>query len=317
MLTSIPVFTSVQGKAEILGAYQAILDKWPVSYKELMIPTSFGDTHVIASGPKDAPPVVLLHALLATATSWYRNVEALSESYRVYAVDVIGEANKSCPIKPITSMDDFLQWFTEMIDGLGIDTLYLVGNSYGGFTAAYYAMKLPERILKLVLIGPAATIHSMMPFYVHMFIPKAMYGFFPKLPGVKSTLCRSVDWMHNGLYRDPLWEPLFYRSMVYGGLINRVFPRVYSKEEFAQIKAQKLLILGRKEAIYSNLQAAIRAAWKLIPGVQIELIPDAHHITALAQPEIVNQKILEFFAGYTLSVWEEKTLPVTRESLAH
>ncbi|WP_345297874.1 alpha/beta fold hydrolase [Candidatus Villigracilis affinis] len=118
--------------------------------------------------------------MLASAMSWYRNVDALSQSYRVYAVDVIGEGNKSRPVKPITSLDDFLQWFTEVIDGLGIDTLYLAGNSYGGFTGAYYAMKLPERIRKLVLIGPAATIYKMRPFYTHMFIPKAIYGFSPK-----------------------------------------------------------------------------------------------------------------------------------------
>lgn len=185
MSTYIPVFTSPEGESKILHSYQAILDRWPISYKELAVSTSFGETHVIASGPQGAPTVVLLHALFATAASWYRNVEVLSQTYRVYAVDVRGEGNKSCPVKPITSMDGFLQWFTELIDGLAIDTLYLVGNSYGGFTAAYYAMKLPERIRKLVLIGPAATIHSMMPFYVHMFIPKAMYAFFPKLPGSK------------------------------------------------------------------------------------------------------------------------------------
>ncbi|MBL0348002.1 alpha/beta fold hydrolase [Candidatus Villigracilis affinis] len=158
MSTFIPMFTSSEGEKEVLCAHQAILDQWAPPYKEVTIPTSFGETHVIASGPEDAPPVVLLHALLASAMSWYRNIDALSQSYRVYAVDVIGEGNKSRPVKPITSLDDFLQWFTEVIDGLGIDTFYLAGNSYGGFTGAYYAMKLPERIRKLVLIGPAATI---------------------------------------------------------------------------------------------------------------------------------------------------------------
>jgi pimeloyl-ACP methyl ester carboxylesterase len=261
----------------------------------LTIPTSFGETHVIASGPKNAPPVVLIHALLAASASWYRNVEALAGRYRVYAVDVVGEGNKSCPSKPITSLDDFLHWFKEVIDGLRIDQLYLVGNSYGGFTGAYYAMKLPERIRKLVLIGPAATISPMRPFYTHMFIPKAMYGFFPKLPGVKRVMRSSVNWMHQGLSCDPLWEPFFYLSMVYGGLINRVLPRVYSRQEFSQIKAQVLLILGEKEAIYNNLQWAIRSARELIPNVEIEVIPDAHHITALAQPDLVNRQILEFF----------------------
>ena len=295
-LVANPVFTSPEGKAEIMCAYQAIMDKWPVAYKELIVPTSFGDTHVIVSGPEDAQPVVLLHALLAGAVSWYRNVEALSQSYRVYAVDVIGEGNRSCPVKPVTSLDGFLQWFTEMIDGLGIETLYLVGNSYGGFTAAYYAMKLPERIRKLVLIGPAATIYDMRPFYIHMFIPKGLYGFFPKIPGVKKVMRNSVDWMHKGLSPDPLWEPFFYRAMVHGGLINQVFPRVYSKEEFAQIKAKVLLILGDKEAIYNDLHSAISAARKLICDVEVQVIPEAHHVTAVAQPEKVNQRLLHFFA---------------------
>jgi pimeloyl-ACP methyl ester carboxylesterase len=290
------MFTSPQGETEVMSMYEAIMKQWIVPYEELTISTSFGETHVIASGPEDAQPVVLLHALLASAMSWYRNVEALSQSYRVYAIDVIGEGNKSRPVKPITSLDDFLYWFTEVIDGLGIDTLYLVGNSYGGFTGAYYAMKLPERIRKLVLIGPTATISPMQPFYTHMFIPKAMYGFFPNLPGRKRVMHNSVDWMHKGLPRDPLWEPLFYASMVYGGLINQVFPRVYSKEEFAQVKAKVLLLLGEEEAIYNNLGFAVRSARELIPKLKVEMIPAAHHVATVANPEKVNQKLLEFFA---------------------
>lgn len=292
----LPVFTSPEGETEVMRAYQAILDHWPVPYEELSIPTSYGETHVIASGPEAAPPVVLLHALLATPVSWYKNVASLSQSYRVYAVDVIGEGNRSRPVKPIASMDGFLQWFTELIDGLGIDTLYLAGNSYGGLTGAYYAMKLPERVRKLVLISPAATIHPMRPFYLHMFIPKAIYQFLPKLPGVQRAMRRSVDWMHNGLPQDPLWEPVFYNSMVHARLINQVFPRVYSREEFAQIKAKVLLIIGDRETVYNDLQSALHAARELMPDAEIEVIPSAHHIGMLANPEQVNRRILRFFA---------------------
>lgn len=291
----IPVFTSAEGKAEVMRAYQAVMDKWSVPYKDLSITTSFGETHIIASGPEDAQPVVLLHALFATATAWYRNVEVLSKTYRVYAVDINGEGNKSQPTKPFTSLDDFLHWFIEVIDGLGIQNLYVVGNSYGGLTGTYYAMKLPERIKKLVMIGPASTIYPMRPFYTRMFIPKAMYLFFPKIPGLKRTMRRSVDWMYGGLPRDPLWDAVFYNMMVHGIAINQVFPRVYSKEEFAQIKAKSLLILGGKEKIYNNLKSAIRSARELLPNAEIEIIPDAHHITAIAQPEKVNERISRFF----------------------
>jgi len=295
-IPSIPMFTSPGNKKETLRTYQAILDRWPVPFQERMIPTGFGETHVIASGPEDAPPLVLLHALLASAASWYRNVNALSQSYRVYAVDIVGEANLSCLTRPIKSLDEYLQWFTELMDGLGVDTFSLAGNSNGGFIAAYFAMKLPERVRKLILIGPAATIYPMTSFYVHMFIPKAMYMLLPKLPGRDAAMRRSVAWMHAGLPYDPLWEPLFYRLLVHGNSLNQVFPRVYTQAEFAQIKAPVLLVLGEQEMIYKPRLAA-EAARELLPGLQVELISRAHHITALAQPEIVNQKILHFLAG--------------------
>jgi pimeloyl-ACP methyl ester carboxylesterase len=156
-------------------------------------------------------------------------------------------------------------------------------------------MKLPDRVRKLVLIGPAATIHAMLPFNLHMFLPKAMYMFFPKLPGIQRVMRWSSHWMHKGLPPDPLWEPLFYRLLVYGGLINQVFPRVYTKEEFAQIRAQVLFLFGEEETIYNSLKSAVRKAQELIPGAEIEMIPNAHHITALAQPDLVNKRLLQFF----------------------
>jgi pimeloyl-ACP methyl ester carboxylesterase len=294
--STIPVFTSSHGAADAMRAYGAVMDAWPIDCDELSVATSFGDTHVIASGPYDGPPVVLLHALFATATSWYRNVEALSQQYRTYCVDVIGEANKSSPTRPITSMDDFLQWFSELLDGLGVDTLYLVGNSYGGFTAAYYAMKLPDRVRKLVLVAPASTIHSMRPFMLHMFVPKGLYMAAPRLPGLGRVMSASVDWMHAGQARDPLWGPLFIETMKHGKLINRVFPRVYKKQELAEISAPVLLIFGDKEVIYGDLDEAIQSGKDLIPKASVAVIPNAHHIAALAQPEAVNQELLRFFA---------------------
>jgi pimeloyl-ACP methyl ester carboxylesterase len=292
---AISVFTSAQGEARIMAAYQRLMDAWPVPFEDLTVGTTFGDTHVIASGPPDAPPVVFLHALFATATSWHRNVEITGKSYRTYCVDVIGEANKSRPIQPIASMDDFLQWFTELIDVLGIDTLYLAGNSYGGFTAAYYAMKLPDRVRKLVLVGPASTIHAMRPFMLHMFVPKGLYQAVPGLPGLDRVVRSSVNWIHAGLPADPLWEPLFLETMKHGKLINRVFPRVYTREELGEIKAPVLLLMGDREIIYGDLRAALSAAEEVMPEADVVVVPDAHHFSALARPDIVNRELLRFF----------------------
>jgi hypothetical protein len=44
-----PVFTSFEGKAGIMQAYQAIMDVWHKPYQELKVPTRFGETHVMTN----------------------------------------------------------------------------------------------------------------------------------------------------------------------------------------------------------------------------------------------------------------------------
>src|SRR3954467_6825909 len=81
-------FRTPAGATRYLAAYDAAMKSWPVSYEEIDIPGRFGTTHVIASGPEAAPPIVLLHGYMATATMWSSNIAALSKEHRVYAVDV-------------------------------------------------------------------------------------------------------------------------------------------------------------------------------------------------------------------------------------
>jgi len=290
------VFSDAAGKTATLAAYDEIVRRWPVPCEELDVPTSGGMTHVIASGPEGAESVILLHAYFATATSWYLTVGALSERYRVYAVDILGDVGKSRPLRPMLSVDDFASWFSELADGLGVTRAHLVGNSVGGFIAAYCAMQLRDRVDSLTLIGPAATIHPMPAFYRHMFIPKMIYVMAPWLPGRQASMNRAVDWMNAGLPGDGLWDSLFRLSLIHGTGANRVFPRQYSSEEFERIEAPTLLIIGDRERIYSPVDA-IDAALKLDPGITTELIPGAHHIAAVAQPALVNARILSFISG--------------------
>jgi len=92
---SIEAIRTPEVAARYLAAYDALLRKWPVAFESVQIATSYGTTHVIASGPSDGPPLVLLHAFQATALAWRASVEGLSRRFRVYAVDVIGQGGKS------------------------------------------------------------------------------------------------------------------------------------------------------------------------------------------------------------------------------
>ena len=47
-------------------------------------------------------------------------------------------------------MDSLEQWRESM----GIDKMILLGHSLGGYLAAVYALKYPERVQKLILVSP-------------------------------------------------------------------------------------------------------------------------------------------------------------------
>lgn len=292
----LPVFTSPAAEAETMAVYQAMLARWPVPYTEMMVPTHFGDTHVIASGPESAPPVLLLHAYYASSMAWLPTAGGLSSDFRIYVVDVLGEPGRSRPTQVIKTLDEQLQWMKELMDGLGTPKADLVGNSFGGFFSLAYALHLPERVRKLVLIAPASTIHSMWPFYLNAFLPKFLYMFFPWFPGLRRWCLHSADWMRNGAPTDSQWEQLFKLMMLYGTGTRYLFPAVFSPDELRRVSTPTLLLIGDKEVIYPP-EEAIAAAKKYMPNLQTAVIPNANHIAALSQPELINAQIRAFLCG--------------------
>ena len=89
--------------------------------------------------------------------------------------------------------------------------------------------------------------------------------------------------------------------MLYGRTQTRVVPRVFTREELARIEAPTLLVLGERERIYPPDKAG-RAARRLMPSVQVELIPRAHHVTAIANPEAVNACVTAFLGEHMTPV---------------
>ena len=144
---TLPAFKSDEGRARYMAAYDAVLRDWPVPYEQLDLPTRLGPTHVVASGPPDAPPLVLLPSFAGTATVWRLNVADLSRHYRTYAVDVIGQPGKSVATRRIRSRREFAGWFGDLLDALGVERTSIVGCSFGGFLALSQASLTPDTVL--------------------------------------------------------------------------------------------------------------------------------------------------------------------------
>ena len=89
------IFKTPQGEARSWAAYDAVLKKWPVPYESLSLNTRFGQTHYLVCGPEIGIPIILLHGQEASATMWLSNIETLSQTRRVFALDTVGDIGKA------------------------------------------------------------------------------------------------------------------------------------------------------------------------------------------------------------------------------
>jgi pimeloyl-ACP methyl ester carboxylesterase len=295
-----PVFRSSEGEARFMAAYDAVLKDWPVDYRSVHVSTRFGTTHVIASGPPDAPAVLLLPSMAATATLWQPNVAALSRHFRTYAVDVIGQVGKSIPTCRIRSRHDFADWLADVMDGLGLRRACLVGSSYGAFLAMNQALLMPERVERLVLIGPAATfVGFSWRFYYAMLVKGPILRLLRKRRRQLHTkLPDGVPLSANG------WGRLMAVTMNESARPNLVNPKVFSTAELRAVRAPTLLLIGEHERLY-DAHATLKHAQERMPGLTGAVIPQATHLAAMSQPVDVNERMIRFLRGIALPARSE------------
>jgi pimeloyl-ACP methyl ester carboxylesterase len=282
-------FVSEEGERRYLGAYDEVLSLWPVSYQELDVPTPYGDTHVIASGPESGPPLLLLHATGTSSTGWLLNVRELSRTRRVYSVDIVGEAGKSRQTRLLRDRADCVAWLAAVLDRLGVDHVQLAGWSFGGWLALNFVLAVPERVERVVLLAPFAALAPYKP-TVLLFLKVGPY--LPMgPPGGLALRMFSPDFRFN---------PAFARQFALGGRYHRaadprrsVFPAPYSEEELRSVSVPTLILVGDKEQTFDPHRALANAK-RLMPDVQTELLHGAGHFLAMDNAQVVNERMRQF-----------------------
>jgi pimeloyl-ACP methyl ester carboxylesterase len=122
---------------------------------DLYLESPLGATRYRIYGNPDRPTVVLLHGFNGYLESWSPNIAALvNEGYRVVAYDLWGRGLSSRPRVDLT-LAVFDDQLATLLEHLGTTRAVLMGSSFGCVIAADYALKHPESVDKLVLVGPA------------------------------------------------------------------------------------------------------------------------------------------------------------------
>jgi pimeloyl-ACP methyl ester carboxylesterase len=184
------IYRSEDGERAVRARYAEVLKRWPVENEQLRVPTRQGETFVIASGPAGAPPLVLLHGSAFNSAMWLGDVAAWSAHFRVYAVDVIGQAGASAPARPPYASDAYALWLDDVLDALSVERASFVGLSLGAWVALDYAIRRSARAASLVLLCPAGVGRETVSMFTLLFVvaPLLVLGRWGRRRAIAMTL---------------------------------------------------------------------------------------------------------------------------------
>ena len=109
-----------------------------------------GDLDYLDAG--EGPPIVFVHGLLGSHRQWAHLLDGLTTGHRVIAPDLLGHGGSAKP-RGDYSLGAHAATLRDLLDGLGLGPVTLVGHSLGGGVALQFAYLFPDRVQRLVLVS--------------------------------------------------------------------------------------------------------------------------------------------------------------------
>jgi pimeloyl-ACP methyl ester carboxylesterase len=311
MEDQVSLYSSRKGHAAMMSWYAAGLTRMDVACESLTVPTRFGETHLLAAGPADAPPVILLHGMEGNAVSWRYQLKELASSFRLYALDIIGSAGRSAPRRLSHTGLEYAEWLYDVLVELNIDQAAFVGISNGSWLVVKLAGLAPERIDRALLLSANGLVPVRFPFRlaraldyaaVHA-VKDALAALLLTRGMVRVAVTRNAP---PGAVMDPDEIEWFYLLAKHYRF--RFPPPPLHDIELRALTAPTLLLMGEHETFF-EAEAAIARARRLLPHlVQAELVPGAGHNMAIERPDYVNARIRAFLEAPLATVRDAPSL---------
>lgn len=259
--------------------------------------------HYVACGDPGHAPVILIHGLMDSTHSWYRNIDALAQQHRVIAIDLIGFGYSSRVAAPTYSLNYFAQTVRELMDALNIDRASIAGHSLGGAVALELARLDPARVNRLILIAPGTyLVNRLAPLHLAARVPlapRAILGL-----AMTNEQMRLSAWRHalgDPARMDPAEKAMRLHPAQVKGTVDALVAMAQSEwtsaldEELAAITAPTLIIWGAKDHTVP-LRHGERHA-RALPKVEYVILEGAGHLPHIEYAAAVNRLMQDFLAS--------------------
>lgn len=153
-------FKTELGKQEILDLYDEKLKELNIDYDYVKVETSIGTTNIICSGDPGNPPILLVHGSNGCAPIALETYPNLNAHYRVYAIDVPAQPNKSAETRMSMKDDSYGRWMNEIMEQLHIESARMIGFSFGGLVILKTLEYDESRVKEVYLTAPAYIVNG-------------------------------------------------------------------------------------------------------------------------------------------------------------
>lgn len=252
--------------------------------------------HDVGSGA----PVLLIHGSGPGVTAWanWRLVlPELAETCRAIAPDMVGFGYTERPADIQYSTDGWVDHAIGLLDALGIEKTDLIGNSFGGAIALALAIRHPQRVRRLVLMGSVGV-----PFEITPELD-AVWGYEPSLAAMRGLL--DIFAHDRSLVNDELVE-LRYQASIRPGFqesFSAMFPAprqrwvdamASAEADIRAIQHKTLVIHGRDDRVIPLSNSITLNRW--IDDSQLHVFGRCGHWVQIEHNREFNQLVSNFLA---------------------
>jgi pimeloyl-ACP methyl ester carboxylesterase len=295
------VYRSKRGRDAVLAAYEEQRRRVPFPIESRYVDTGAGATHVVTAGSVGDRPLVVLSGVNFGAfftTEW---VAQLAPHFRLIIPDIVGQPNLSAETRPDLRSHGYARWLLDVLDGLGLGTVHMMGVSFGGGVVLDVAATAPERIDRAALLVPGGFAGgNPLGILLRLFLPWTLYRLIPRPARIGAILSPLADDL------PPHWQAFFDLLLRHVHWAVRP-PGPFGADELAGFGSPTLALFARHDCFFPGEQAARATREALRDRVTTRVIP-GKHIPAATQLDAIQRTVLDFFGK------SRPISPATRET---
>jgi pimeloyl-ACP methyl ester carboxylesterase len=243
-------------------------------------------------------PLLLLNGIAMSAPSWDAVALPLAERFRVIRCDFRGQLLSPGPAPPLVS--DHADDVAELLDALDLESVHVVGTSFGGVVGTILAARFPNRVRSLMSIAAADGFDEQMAAEVAQWRDACRRSLAGPDREQLSRVLEPV--VYSASFRAANRELLDERQRQVARLPDAWFEGLIGllssahslrlRHELRAIRCPTLVVAAECDGFVPLARARGLAA--AIPGARFEMIPGAGHAVVLEQPHAIVALCLEF-----------------------